>query len=96
MSLVPWVTALRTPDHRAVSRWAQRMWAIFRLTTLNFIWIWRNQARIDPQGYPPQHRVQVLLKIWGQLRLFAVAHRNPPREVAAVILKRRRIQYLLD
>ena len=82
MSLVPWVTALPTPDHRAVTRWAQRIWAILRLTTLNILWTLRNQARIDPQGYTPQHRVQVLLKFWGQLRLLAVAHRYPPRELA--------------
>ena len=73
---------LPTPDHRAVTRWAQRIWAILRLTTLNVIWTLRNQARLDPQGYTPQHRVQVQLKFWGQLRLLAVAHRYPPRELA--------------
>ena len=67
MSLVPWVTELPTPDHRAVTRWAQRIWAILRLTTLN-IWTLRNQARLDPQGYTPQHRVRVQLQFWGQLR----------------------------
>ena len=69
-----------TSEHNHITRWAQQVWAVLRLTTLNCIWTLRNTVRLQPASTAGQHRTLLLTKLWGQLRTLAVAHRYPSHE----------------
>ncbi len=80
MTHLRWDPNLPPPEHGTITKWAQQLWAVLRLTTLNAIWTLRNQVRTQPATTALQLRTLQMIKLWGQLRTLAVAHRHPPHE----------------